>query len=88
MAFFKTKPNVDDAEKARIEFHLQQIAECVGAERLKLPVVDFQSMVSLASTSQSPEAIIGFLGKHLSHDAGGITVVTEPKPVEKCGGGG
>ena len=88
MAFFKSKPNVCNAEKARIEFHLQQIAECVGYERISLPVVELETLVELAHTSRSPEPILGFIGKHLSHDVSEIKVVTDPQELKKCGGGG
>ena len=88
MAFFKSKPNVSDAEKARIEFHLQQIAECVGFERLTLPVVDSATLVDLAHSSRSPKPIVDFVGNHLSHDIGELEVVIDPKELKKCGGGG
>jgi hypothetical protein len=88
MAFFKSKPNVGDAEKARIEFHLQQIAECVGFERILLPVVDQATLIDLAHTSRSPEPIVEFVGKHLTHDVSQLRVTTDPQELKKCGGGG
>jgi len=88
MAFFKTKPNVDVAEKARIEFQLQQIAESVGSERMQLPIVDLETIEGLAHTSRSHEPIVGFVGKHLEHDVSQLIVAVEPQPLKKCGGGG
>ena len=36
---FTAKPNVTVGEKSRIEFHLQQLAECIGFDRFLLPVL-------------------------------------------------
>ncbi len=88
VAFFKSKPNVDDAEKAKIEFHFQQIAECVGRERMTLPVVELETLVELAHASRSPEPIMEFVGKHLAHDVNELSIKTDPQPLKKCGGGG
>ena len=93
MAFFKPKPNLPDAEKAKVEFHLQQIAECIGFERFQLPVLRMnsllgQSLSGISESNQTPDQMIGFIGKHLSHDVSGIRLSVIPQPPEKCGGGG
>ncbi|MDG1875312.1 MAG: hypothetical protein P8J27_15465 [Mariniblastus sp.] len=85
MAFFKTKPNVPNNEKARIEFHLQQILECIGFERFTRPVLAHHLIVGVF---QTPAEIVNFAGQHLSHDVSGISVEVLPKELEKCGGGG
>jgi len=85
MALFKSKPNLPDNDKARIEFHLQQIAECIGFDRLTLPVL---AQSSLVGAFESPNEMVNFVGHHLSHDVGDITVEVAPKELEKCGGGG
>lgn len=86
--FFKPKPNLPDSEKARIEFHFQQIAECIGLERMKLPILRLSSLVEMVD-SKSPADIIRFLGGHLRHDTSGVQfeVVHSPKAAS-CGGGG
>lgn len=86
--FFKSKPNLRDAEKARIEFHLQQIAECIGFDRFKLPVLSCEALLNWFQVKQTPEQMIAMLGKHLSHDVGGIRFIELAQPIEKCGSGG
>ena len=86
--FFKSKPNLHDAEKARIEFHLQQIAECIGFARFKLPVMSASKLLDWHAAKQSPEQLIGLVGRHLSHDVGTLKFQAVSKPIEKCGSGG
>lgn len=83
MAFFKSKPNVPDGEKARIEFHAQQIAENLGFPRLELPILSPSAVFG-----NTPADTMKRVGQHLSHDVSDIQIVVEPKAVEKCGGGG
>ena len=86
MAFFRAEPSLPVNEKARIEFHLQQIAECIGFERFQLPVLNMDSLLELC---ESPaEQMVGRVGKHLEHDTAGLRVVVTPETPEKCGGGG
>ena len=88
MAFFKTKPNLPDDEKARIEFHFQQVADCIGFDRFQLPVIGKESLVQLAKSSHSAEEIVAFTASHLGHNADGLRVDVELKSVEQSGGGG
>lgn len=88
MAFFKSKPGLPDHEKARIEFHLQQISECIGFERLKRPVLSEESVLFQNGQLKSAEQIAFLLGDHLEHDVSDISIQTTPLPPEKCGGGG
>jgi len=85
MAFFGTKPNLSGNEKARIEFHLQQILDCVGIEPLRLPFVDPQRL--LGAGTDLP-ALSQTLADHLSHDIRELGIQVVPEPLEKCGGGG
>ena len=85
MVFLKAKPNVSDHEKARIEFHLQQIADCVGFQPLQLGFISPEAF--LKSPSTLPD-LIKQVAAHLSHDITDLQVLTLPKKVEKCGGGG
>ena len=77
-----------DDEKARIEFHLQQMAECIGFERFRLPILSEESMLSGNAASQTTEQITNLVGKHLGHAVSEIRIETAPLPPEKCGGGG
>ncbi len=86
--FFKSKPNVSVAEKARLEFYLQQIAEAIGFERLMLPILSMSSLLESREFSQSPDQIIESVGKHLSHDVSSVQYVVVPQAIEKSGGGG
>jgi hypothetical protein len=89
MAFFKLTPNLPDDEKARIEFHLQQIAEGIGFDRFQLPVRDAESLMgSSQSEYRTPDQIKGLVGDHLGHDVSGLSIQTVLLPPEKCGGGG
>jgi len=83
MLFFKSSANLPDGEKARLEFHLQQIAECVGPERLKLPVKSISAL-----RFDDAEQALNSIGKHLKHDVSGVTIQTELKQQQQCGGGG
>jgi len=88
---FKSKPSLADGEKARLEFHMQQLAESVGSERLQLPVLKWQDILYSGTDSselRTVEEITNFVGEHLSHDAGNISLYETDKPVEKCGSGG
>ena len=75
-----------DNEKARIEFHLQQIAECIGFDRFTLPVLSEYDLLSenVATTEQ----LKCLVGEHLGHDVSGVKVQTFPMQPEKVGGGG
>ncbi len=86
--FFKPKPNLPDAEKARIEFHLQQIGECVGFDRFTLPVLGRKTLFGLYESKKNPQQMIEFVGNHLAHDVSGIRLNVVPQQLQHCGGGG
>lgn len=90
MQFFKSKPNLPDGEKARIEFHLQQIGECIGFERLSLPVMNEVSILNGDGQSElrSPKQIKELVGERLGHDVSGLSVQSFPMQPAKSGGGG
>ena len=86
MAFFRSEPNLPVNEKARIEFHLQQLAECIGFERFQLPILKMESLLELR---EAPiEQMVGYVGEYLMHDTAGLSVAVVPEAPEKCGGGG
>ena len=92
MAFFKPTANLPSGEKARIEFHFQQIAECIGVGRLRLPVLS-QMNVLYENSSQPPEPrsvdqIKSLVGEHLGHDVSDVRIQSLPMQTQKVGGGG
>jgi hypothetical protein len=93
MSFLKPKPNLPDGEKARVEFNLQQIAECLGGKRLKLPVQSMrvlldQAEATIGGPNPQPEKFIAWLGKHLSHNVSGLQLAALPGQLNRSGGGG
>ena len=85
--FFKSKPNLLTGEKARIEFHLQQIAQCIGMDRMKLPVISRRELLSWSET-KTPQGMIVAVGAHLNHDVSGVGFALDPQQLQQCGGGG
>lgn len=85
--FFQPKANLSDSAKSRIEFCLQQIAECVGFERLSLPVVSRNAIFDLYEAERNPQHVIAFVGKHLGHDVNGIQVRNALPQAQSAGGG-
>ncbi|MDB4766511.1 hypothetical protein OAG71_02355 [bacterium] len=91
MQLFKSKPSLTDGEKARIELHLQQIAESIGSDRLRLNVLTGEELLyrdAESHTVQDVRSLVVKIGKHLSHDVGNIAIREQPQELEKCGGGG
>ncbi|KLU05387.1 hypothetical protein RISK_002594 [Rhodopirellula islandica] len=85
--FFQPKANLPDSAKSRIEFCLQQIAECVGLERFSLPVVSRKAIFDLYEVERNPQHVIAFVGKHLGHDVNGIQVRNALPQAQSAGGG-
>ncbi|MEM6689007.1 MAG: hypothetical protein AAF664_06240 [Planctomycetota bacterium] len=90
--FFKPKANLHDSEKSRIEFHLQQIAECIGFDRFTLPVLSRKTLFGFYDTKGDPKKIIDSVGKHLAHDVGDVQFRVVPQMAQStcgsgCGGG-
>ena len=90
MPFFKSAPNLPDDEKARIEFHLQQIHESIGFDRMQLPVMNERDILYDAQQSElrSSKQILTAVGEHLNYDTAEIRLQTLPMPPEQTGGGG
>lgn len=92
MAFFKPTPNLPDGEKARIEFHLQQIAECIGIDRFKLPVLSQDKLLHGDAADptefQTIDQIKNMVGNQLRHDVSELKLQTFPMQPQKVGGGG
>lgn len=88
MPFFRSSPNLPDHEKARIEFHLQQLAECLGGDLLRQPVMDPEVTFGNDPSSTNLDEVLAKIGKHLGMDVRPITIQTSLKSPEVCGGGG
>ena len=88
MVFFQSKPNLPDGDKAKTEFYFHEIAKCLGAERLALPVRTTAELLPQASAGSSIAEQLSRVGDYLQHDVSGLNVLTVPQPVEKCGSGG
>ena len=88
MPLFKSGPNLPADERARVEYHLQQIADCIGRERFQLPVHRMDSLIKLGQLGQSPREIAEVIGQHLSHPIGDLKIQVIPEVVQKVGGGG
>ena len=89
---FKAKANLPDSAKSRIEFCLQQIAECVGFERFSLPVLNRRTLFEVHEAERKPQQVVAFAGQYLEHDVSGIQVrVALPQALSAgggcCGGG-
>ena len=82
--FFKTRPNLPPNEKAQVEYCFQWIADCIGMQRLQLPVLRTADLV----TGKSMEEVVRKVGDHLQHNTESINVLMEPALLEKCGSGG
>ena len=88
MNFFKTKPNLSNGEKAKVEFHFQQLADCLGFDRFQLPVQDLNLPLGVIRGDDGVNRLVALVGEHLSHDVAGLGVKVTPQQLEKCGGGG
>ena len=84
---FQSKPNIADYEKARIEFRLQQVADCVGPHRLRLPVLNVDQLVP-DDASSKPASILDKLRNHLSFDFAGFKIQEALDVVQQKSGGG
>lgn len=88
MGLFKAKPGLPDHEKARVEFNLQQLAECIGFDLMQSDFLNPEEAFTGDPHELSSEMILKAVGEHLDHDVGPVTVLSKPKPLQKCGGGG
>ena len=86
--FWKPKATLPDGEKSRIEFHLQQIAECIGFDRFTLPVLGRRTLYGLYESKRDPRQMIEFVGNHLNHDVSGVRFCVVPQQPQNCSGGG
>lgn len=89
MLFFKSNPNLPDGERARIEFHFQQLVDCLGSNRFLLPVLDVDTILNPSGVARDADQIKSFVGEHLGIDVDELTVQQlMALPVKQSGGGG
>lgn len=88
MLFFKSKPNLDDNKKAKVEFYFFQIAKALGWERCITSIVPAAKLLELAQQSDPVTALVGFVGKHLQYDVADLDVRVTPRLLTTVGGGG
>ena len=87
--FFKSNPNLPDGERARIEFHFQQLVDGLGIARLQMPVVNEDTILHETGTLRSPEQIKNFVIEHLNIQASNLKVQQQlALPVKPSSGGG
>ncbi len=87
MLFFKTKPDIADHDKARLEFRLQQITDQVGSERMRLPIQESDQLIP-SNPDAKPQSVVEILRNHLQHDFDGFKVQESLDVVEQKSGGG
>ncbi|MDB2686521.1 hypothetical protein N9Y42_04865 [Mariniblastus sp.] len=88
MLFFKSKPNVDDNKKAKVEFYFFQIAKALGWERCVSPIIPPAKLLGLAQQSDPVTALVSFVAEHLQHDVTDLDVRVTPRLLTTVGGGG
>lgn len=86
--FFKSKPNLPDAEKARIEYSLQQIAESIGFDRFTLPVLSRKRLFEFHESAPDHHQLLKLFGDHLSHDVSEVQLRWIPQQTQEGGGCG
>lgn len=82
--FFTSRPNISPNEKAQVEYCFQWIADCIGSDRISLPVVGSDELL----TDQTMSECVRAVGSHLQHNVDQLKIVMEPQLLEKCGSGG
>lgn len=86
MIFFQSKPAVSTTDKARLEFRLQQISDCLGADKLLLPVLPIQNLIAPAQSGLGNT--LDAVAKHLGVDFSGFKIQESLDVVEQKSGGG
>lgn len=82
--FFTSRPNLPSNEKAQVEYCFQWIADCVGHDRMRLPVLRSEELLTDLTASE----LLKRVGSHLQHNVDKLKIVLEPQLLEKCGSGG
>jgi len=88
MPFFKSKPNLDDNNTAKVEFYFFQIGQALGWQRCIAPIVPTTKLLDLAEHSDPLTALVSFLSEHLQHDVTDLNVEVTPRLLDTVSGGG
>jgi len=88
MALFSSGPTLAADEKARVEYHIQQIIDCIGRDRTQLPILSTETLLGMNDHARSPHGIMELLGQHLLYPTGDVKVQVIPELLKKVGGGG
>ena len=88
MLFFKSKPNLDENKKAKVEFYFFQIARAIGWDRCVAPVIPTEKLLGLAQQSDPVSALTSFAAEHLNHDVAALDVRVTPRLLATVSGGG
>jgi len=82
--FFTSRPNLSPNKKAQVEYCYQWLADCIGPDRMRLPVLRSNQLLS----GQSMNDFVKTVGNHLQHNVDQLKIVMEPKLLEKLSSGG
>ena len=88
MPFFKSKPNLDENKKAKVEFYFFQISKALGWQRCIAPIVPTAKLLDLGQHSDPLTALVSSLSEHLQHDATDLDVQVTPRLLATVSGGG
>ncbi len=88
MLFLKSKPNLDDNKKAKVEFYFLQIAKALGWQRCVTPVVPAEKLLDLAGRSDPLTGLVSLLSEHLKHDVTDLDVRVTPRLLATVSSGG
>ena len=86
MIFFQSKPDVSITDKARLEFRLQQIADCIGADKFLLPVLSLEHL--LPPGQSALDSTLAAVTNHLGVDFSGFKIQESLNVIEQKSGGG
>ena len=86
--FFSSKPCLSFDEKARIEFLLQLLAEHLGTDRVKRPVLDPEDAFFVSGKPKESTDIVLHVGEYLGHDTRGISLEVSPQLLNVKSSGG
>ena len=88
MLFSKSKPNLDDNKKAKVEFYFFQVARAIGWQRCTAPAAPVEKLFELAEHSDPVKALVPFVGEHLQYDVAALDVRVTPRLLATVSGGG
>ena len=88
MLFSKSKPNLDENKKAKVEFYFFQIAKAIGWERCVAPVAPVDRLLQLAEQADPIKSLVSFVAEHLQYNVAELDVRVTPRLLSTVSGGG